>query len=93
MPEGAGCVLIESISGAAKNFLKVRAGTIPAVINGQSVVVGGDIVVEVQGVKLNQKDSFTKLRAKLRNLKAGATLTAKVRRQGRLVQLKGTLPE
>lgn len=70
----------------------LRGGTKIAVIDGESMVVGGDIILEVQEIPMGGLASYDKIRMTLSRLSAGAGIRVKVLRAGRMVDLTGTLP-
>ncbi|MEE8607980.1 MAG: PDZ domain-containing protein [Nitrospiraceae bacterium] len=93
VPQKAG-LLIQRVgkrSPAAR--LGLRPGTLPAVIDGQPLIVGGDIILEVQGVPIIEEGaSYTVIRERLNRLRPGSTITVTVWRNGEEKRLRGTLP-
>jgi len=75
------------------SLLYARPGTLPAVIDGQPLIVGGDIVLEVHGVPIIEEGaSYTVIRERLNRLRPGLTITVTVWRNGEEKMLRGTLP-
>ena len=70
----------------------LRAGTIPATIDGKALVVGGDVILSVQGIQIESPESYTKIQDRLSTLGSGARVTITVLRDGRLVELSSPLP-
>src|SRR5262249_39113837 len=67
----------------------LRPGTIQATIAGQSLTVGGDIILEVEGIRIESQDSYARIQERLNRKKVGETITLKVLREGRVVELSG----
>ena len=83
------------VKGVARNSpgeaLGLRAGTTLAVIDGEEWPLGGDVVIEVQGLVLKPAN-IPKLREVLARLGSGDTLRVKVLRAGRILELSATAP-
>jgi S1-C subfamily serine protease len=71
----------------------LRGGTIPATIGGQSLVLGGDIILSIDGIPLVSPANMNKIREKLATLSAGSPIKATILRAGRVVELTGRVPE
>ena len=63
-----------------------------AVMDGQSLVVGGDILLEVEGITVATPADAGKIRDRLNQLRSGAPIKAKVLRAGQVLQLNGKVP-
>ena len=70
----------------------VLGGDRAATINGQEIVVHGDIILEAAGITLQAADDMTKIRQKLGTMTAGQTFKFRVLRAGKVVELTGTRP-
>ncbi|MBM4133435.1 MAG: trypsin-like serine protease [Nitrospira sp.] len=93
LPQPAGLLVqrISARSPAAEAGL--RPGSIPAVIEGQAILVGGDIVLEVQGVPIvGDGSSTTVIRDRLGNLKSGDVARVMVLRGGEKKELTRKVP-
>jgi S1-C subfamily serine protease len=71
----------------------LRGGTRLATIEGRSLTIGGDIILEVAGIPVNSAADLIKIRERLGTLAPGAPFTATVLRGGRVIELTGQLPE
>jgi serine protease Do len=70
--------------------LGLRAGDIPVDIGGDTIVIGGDVIVEIQGVPVREgPESAVAFRRAVTAIPNGATLRLKVLRRGELVELTG----
>lgn len=72
--------------------LGLRGGTIKSTIDGQSLTLGGDIVLEVAGIAVTDEGAAGKIRETLFRLPPGATVKVLVLRQGRELEIAGKLP-
>lgn len=94
LPQNAG-VLIQRVakqSPAAR--LGLRPGTIPAVIDGQSLLLGGDIILEAQGIPIvGEGISYRIIRDRISQLKPGESISVIVLRGGEKRTLSITIPD
>ena len=60
-----------------------------ATIGGQQIAVGGDIILELEGLGIGHPDTIEKIRATLTNLPPGTPFTLKVLRAGKVIELTG----
>jgi serine protease Do len=72
--------------------LGLRGGTTSATIAGERLVVGGDILLSVDGIAVNRVDDLLKIRERLRRLQPHEPFTATVLRSGRVLELTGRTP-
>lgn len=70
----------------------LRGGTRNAIIDGETLAIGGDIVLEVGGITINSAADLAKIRDRVRQLAPGAAFTATVLRAGAVVELTGQAP-
>ena len=67
-------------------------GTKVVTVGGEQIVLGGDIILSIEGIPADSAASMMKIRDHLATLKPGAPLTATVLRKGRVIDLTGTVP-
>jgi S1-C subfamily serine protease len=93
IPQPAG-LLVQRVASHSPAFqLGLRPGTLTAVIEGEPMVVGGDIILEVQGVPIIPDGaSYPVIRERLTSLKPGDKITLLVLRDGRKEELSVKLP-
>ena len=91
-PQTLGYLVKTVAKGSPGEAVGLRGGTKLAVIDGESMVVGGDIILKVQGVPVGGLESYQKMQAVLSGLSSGDTITVHVLRAGRLLDLTGKLP-
>jgi S1-C subfamily serine protease len=93
LPQPAG-VLVQRVSARSPAArIGLRPGTMTAVIEGQPFIVGGDIVLEVQGVPVITDGAFyTVIRDRLGQLRSGDVVKVTVLRAGEKKELSMQLP-
>jgi serine protease Do len=69
--------------------LGIQPGEIKSQIGLSEVLLGGDIILEVVGIQVSE-DCYEKIRKRLSDMKPGDTITVKVLRAGRILQLYAT---
>ena len=70
----------------------LRAGTIPATINGQSLLLGGDVILEINGLICERPHDFQLVQESTVALSEGDTYSIKVFREGETVELIAGMP-
>jgi len=60
-------------------------------IDGDEIVVGGDIILSVQGIAVSNFASYEQIRRALSGLPVGASVTVTVLRAGQVLDLQGRL--
>ena len=71
----------------------LRGGTRTATIDGEPLVIGGDIILEVSGIPVNSATDLLKIREHLRQLAPGTPFTTMVLRGGHVLELTGHAPD
>lgn len=93
VPQPAGLLVQRVASQSPAARLGLRPGSLPAVIDGEPMVVGGDIILEVLGVPIiPDGSSYTVIRERLTGLKSGDKLVITVLRDGHREELSTKLP-
>ncbi len=83
-----GGYLVQKVAeGSAGAMMGLRAGTIKAEIEGETVILGGDIVIEVLGIALTGPEGANEALKKVKSMAAGQMITAKVLRAGKIQDL------
>ncbi len=93
LPAGTTGFLIKTVakdSPAEKAGL--RGGSTFATIGGEQIVLGGDIVLSVEGIPAGPVANMVKIRNHMNSLKPGAPFKASVLRAGRVIELTGQTP-
>jgi serine protease Do len=78
--------------GSAGDALGLRGGAVLATIMGESLVVGGDIILTVRGIPVGEASDHRRVRDILQGVPPGGEFTMTVLRLGRVIALKGRHP-
>ena len=70
----------------------LRGGNKVVTIDGQPIVLGGDILLAIEGVPADSAATMMKVRDHLATLKSGEPLKVTVLRAGKVIQLTGVVP-
>ena len=93
LPPGATGYLIKNVAkGSPADDAGMRGGTIFATIGGEQVVLGGDILLSVEGIQAGSAVNLAKIRDLLASKAPGSPFTATVLRAGRVLEVTGRLP-
>ena len=86
IPEERGGYLIEHVTkGSPGERAGLRAGTVAAIIRGQEVLLGGDIVLEIEGVRVDDPNRDSEFR---RFVATKSKVTLDVLRGGNRIRLQ-----
>jgi S1-C subfamily serine protease len=77
--------------GSPADGAGLRGGTTTAVIDGETLPVGGDVILSVEGIDVTGPN-LTKIRDALNRLQSGRPFKASVLRAGQIVELTGKVP-
>ncbi len=81
-------VLVQRVAkGSPASRMGLLPGFLPAVIDGEPVLLGGDIILEVNGIKYSEPDALQRIRAYVSSLLAGEELKMTVLRRGKRIDL------
>ena len=85
--------LVKSVAkGSPGDEAGLQGGTKIVTVDGQPMVLGGDILLSVEGILADSAANMAKVRDYLAGLKSGDPLKATVLRKGRIVELTGIVP-
>jgi serine protease Do len=85
--------LVKSVAkGSPGEDAGLRGGTRVATIDGQQMVLGGDIILSVEGVPATNAANMAKVRDHLATMKPGQEIKAVILRAGRVIELTGKAP-
>lgn len=71
----------------------LRAGAVPAVIGGQQLMLGGDVILEINGLVCEEPHDFQEIKDSTMQLHDGGAYSIKVFRDGEIMELMaGALP-
>ncbi|OGL04121.1 MAG: trypsin [Candidatus Rokubacteria bacterium RIFCSPLOWO2_02_FULL_68_19] len=92
LPQPVGLLVQRVAARSPAEVIGLRPGTMKATIEGQTLTVGGDVILQVQGIPLSAENSYERIQERLSRLHSGAEVTITVLREGHLVELKAKLP-
>jgi S1-C subfamily serine protease len=92
LPQPEGFLVKTVAKGSPAEEAGIRGGTKTATIDGQTLVVGGDVLLAVDGIPAGSLADYLRMRAHMQKLPAGATITVTVLRAGRVLNLVGRAP-
>jgi serine protease Do len=92
LPQPGGLLVKDVVKGSLGERMGIKGGNRLATLEGQQVVVGGDVILSVQGVPVISAEDRLKIRAILQQVEPGQDFRVTVLRAGRLVDLSITWP-
>jgi len=87
LPQPGGLLVQRVADNSPAALIGLRAGTMKATIEGENLIVGGDIVLEVQGIPFD-RNTYRAIRDKLSELPTGEFISVTVLRGGEQVELR-----
>jgi serine protease Do len=93
LPQRAGLLVQRVASNSPAAQLGLKPGTMTAVIEGNPLIVGGDIILEVQGVPITSDGAgYLVIRDRVAELRPGDAITVVILRHGRKETLTAKRP-
>jgi serine protease Do len=92
LPQPSGYLVKKVARGSISESLGLRGGAVLATIMGEDLVVGGDIILKVQGIPVGDVADHRRVRDLLDTLPPGREFTMTILRLGHVVELKGRHP-
>jgi S1-C subfamily serine protease len=93
LPQPVGLLVQRVARGSPAEAMGLRAGTLAATVEGRSMLLGGDVILAVDGVRLDEPASYERIQERLRAKRPGERTAVQVLRDGRLVELSAALPD
>lgn len=88
LPQAAGFLVTAIEKDSLGERLGLKGGGISAVIDMQEVLLGGDIILEINGTAIDgNRQTYRNVVTQLANLPAQAQVRCKILRQGRIIEL------
>jgi serine protease Do len=89
-PPGVLGYLVKVVAnGSPTEAMGLRGGDATATIDGRTLVVGGDIVISVNGIPVRSAADLIQIRDAVNRMPPNSLIKAQVLRQGRIVELSG----
>ncbi|NOT62467.1 MAG: trypsin-like serine protease [Acidobacteria bacterium] len=93
LPQRAGLMVQSVVTNSLGQRMGLREAKIPIVIEGQSLLIGGDVLLEISGVPVRPAyASVREIQQRMQALRSGDALNAKVWRGGQVLELATTIP-
>jgi serine protease Do len=92
VPQPTGYLVKSVARGSAGDAIGLRGGTVLATIMGEELVVGGDIILKVQGIPVGEVTDHRRVRDIVESLPPGREFTMTILRLGQVIELKGRHP-
>ncbi|NNE85500.1 MAG: trypsin-like serine protease [Alphaproteobacteria bacterium] len=93
LPQDSGVLVQRVAAGSPGARLGLQPSYLPAKIGEHDILLGGDIILEVDGFQVGKFESYIALRDHLAEIEVGQTVAVKVFRQGRVIELTTTIEE
>lgn len=91
LPQSTGMLIQQVAEDSPAGRIGLRGGVVPVTIDNKSMIIGGDIVLEVMGISFAESGSYLKIREALHELPEDATVTMKILRWGEIKELSGRI--
>ena len=92
VPTGGGLLIQRVVRNSPGGQAGFKGGNIIAVIDGQEMILGGDVITAINGITINTDESLEKAGLALNNTENGGTVTATLLRSGKEVKIEMLKP-
>ncbi len=92
LPQPVGLLVQRVAKNSPAEHAGLRASAIPATIGGKTLMVGGDIILTVAGIQIEDQSSYDKIQAEMSRRRSGDVVPVTVLRDGRHVELRARVP-
>jgi serine protease Do len=93
VPQSGGFLVKQVVKNSVAGRLGLRGGDRVAIVEGQELIVGGDILLSVQGLRFANAEDRAKVLKALEILKAGDDFRVTVLRDDNVVELTTKFPD
>jgi len=87
LPQAGGVLVQRVAEGSFASRCGLRPGTLRATVEGEEIILGGDVILAVNGVDVSADESFDELYGQMTKSTSGNNLVITVFRQGRTIKL------
>lgn len=84
LPQDAGILVLSVSSNSLGKEMELRGGFMRATIEGKEILLGGDILLEIAGLKLDTPENISQIRNKLISIEKGDSYLVKYLRAGQI---------
>ena len=92
LPQKSGLLITKVADFSLGNALKLKGGQYILNIEGEELIVGGDIILSIENIPLINEDNLFKSWLLIQKLKSGDSLKIKILRSGKLIELQNVFP-
>jgi len=92
LPQSAGALVQRVAEGSFAQKVGIKGGEIPATIKGQPLLLGGDILLNIENVPITDENSIQLIKKTIAKKKSGEEVRITLLRRGQVKKLKGTVP-
>jgi serine protease Do len=92
IPQNGGFLIQKVVPVSPGGKLGLRGGNFRANIEGQEILIGGDVILALNGIALTSEENNEKAFDSLANLPPGSPFTLRILREGKIEELKGIIP-
>jgi S1-C subfamily serine protease len=92
LPQSGG-LLVQQVAPGSPAASILRPGTATAVIDGQSLIIGGDVILEIGGVSLAEPDPEPRIGKILDSAEPGSTVPIVILRRGQRMEVGFEVPQ
>tara|TARA_R110002110_G_scaffold415612_7_gene652328 strand:+ start:136239 stop:137276 length:1038 start_codon:yes stop_codon:yes gene_type:complete len=91
LPQESGLLVQRVAAGSPGARIGLRHGFMPAMIGEQQLLLGGDIILDVDGRTVGTLESYVDLRRHLADVESGQTVRVRVLRKGQIIELTASI--
>ncbi len=92
LPQSAGALVQRVAEGSFAHKSGIKGGDIPAVIGGRELLLGGDILLNIENVPIKDEDSIKLIKKTIARKKPGEDVRITLLRKGQVVKVKAIMP-
>ena len=92
LPQPAGLLVQRVAADSPSAKIGLRGGSVKATIDWMTLTLGGDAILQVQGIPITADATYERIQADLSRLHPGSEITITVLREGRILELLARLP-
>ncbi|WP_455207034.1 S1C family serine protease [Kaarinaea lacus] len=92
LPQSAGALVQRVAEGSFAQKAGIKGGDVPAVIGGNELLLGGDILLNIENVPIKDGDSIKLIKKTIARKKSGEEVRITLLRKGQVIKIKGTMP-
>ncbi len=92
LPQRSGLLVQNVAANSLGERIGLRGGFQTITLEGKEILVGGDIILAIADIAFTSEDNLVKAWQNMQALKKGDSLTFRILRKGKVMQLRGIIP-